>query len=104
MTTAWDSPGPDPGDARLLEIAATEGRILITIDSDFGALVYRFHARHAGIVRLPDVPATARIALMQNLLHRHGDQLPGAIVTVRGSRVRFSRRDHPLQGGEQADR
>ena len=32
--------GPDPGDPALLEIAASEQRILVTIDTDFGKLVF----------------------------------------------------------------
>ena len=89
VRVAWDTE-PDPGDAALLAMASAEGRILVTIDSDFAALVYRYGAGHAGIVRLPDVPAAARIAIMTDLLVRHGDQIAGAIVTVRGGRVRFS--------------
>jgi predicted nuclease of predicted toxin-antitoxin system len=87
---AWEA-GPDPGDAILLEMAATDGRILVTIDSDFATLVYRYGAVHAGIIRLPDVPAAARIVLMADLLARHGDELARAVVTVRGGRIRFSR-------------
>jgi predicted nuclease of predicted toxin-antitoxin system len=45
---------PDPGDAALLRIAAGERRVLITIDTDFGALVYLAGAAHAGIIRLPE--------------------------------------------------
>jgi hypothetical protein len=49
-----------------------------------------FGATHAGIIRLPDVPAAMRIALMADLLERHGNELPGAIVMVRGGRIRIS--------------
>lgn len=91
VLVAWAAE-PDPGDARLLEMAAASGRVLVTIDSDFAALVYRFGAAHAGIVRLPDVTVATRIALMADLLVRHGHELSGAVVTVRGSRIRFSRK------------
>jgi predicted nuclease of predicted toxin-antitoxin system len=46
----------------LLRLAAEQGRILVTIDTDFGSLVYLAGAAHAGIIRLPDVPAPSRIA------------------------------------------
>ena len=83
---------PDPGDAALLRLAVEEGRILVTIDSDFGTLVYLAGAAHAGIIRLPDVPAPARITLMEQILARHGEtDLASAIVTVKGSRIRFTR-------------
>jgi hypothetical protein len=32
--------GPDPGDRALLQLAAQEQRVLVTIDTDFGALVF----------------------------------------------------------------
>jgi hypothetical protein len=54
-------------------------------------LVYLFGAAHAGIVRLPDVPAAERIALMADLLARHEQDLPGSIVTIRSGRIRISR-------------
>jgi len=87
--------GPDPGDAVLLEQAAEQERVLITIDTDFGQLVYVSGARHCGIVRLPDVPAQKRITLMETVLSRYRSHLEmGAIITISGERIRVSR---PIQ-------
>jgi predicted nuclease of predicted toxin-antitoxin system len=83
---------PDPGDATLLAHAARGRRILLTIDTDFGHLLYAKGHAHAGLVRLPDVPAERRIALMSDVLARHGAELEsGAVVTVRGGRIRISK-------------
>ena len=83
--------GPDPGDRALLERAANEERVLVTIDTDFGHLLYVEGAAHCGLVRLPDVPAAQRADFMRQVLARHGDSLAaGAVVTVRGSRIRVS--------------
>jgi predicted nuclease of predicted toxin-antitoxin system len=83
--------GADPGDAALLELCVARQRILVTIDADFGALIYRDAAAHAGIVRLPSVPSLQRIALMDLVLSRHeSDLVAKAIVTVRGGRIRIS--------------
>jgi predicted nuclease of predicted toxin-antitoxin system len=60
--------GADPGDRTLLSWASTEGRVLVTIDTDFGEFVFRESIPHAGLVRLPDVPASARIALMERVV------------------------------------
>ena len=60
--------GDDPGDLALLERAGADGRILVTIDTDYGELVYLHKIPHAGLVRLPDVPAEQRIALFAELL------------------------------------
>ncbi len=84
--------GTDPGDPVILRWAADDGRVLITIDTDFGRIVFAEGARHCGVVRLPDVPAGARIALMAEVLKRHRADLEAkAIVTVRGGRIRISR-------------
>ena len=84
--------GTDPGDQMLLDWAVAEQRILVTIDKDFGQIVFTQQAPHAGLVRLPDVPASTRIALMRTLLENHGQDIEShAIVTVRGGRIRISR-------------
>lgn len=87
--------GKDPGDSVLLEWAAEENRILVTIDTDFGQLVYVNRARHCGIVRLPDVPAQKRIQLMEMVIARYSSQLEtGQIITVRGEKIRVSKPIH----------
>ena len=84
--------GPDPGDRALLNWAAQETRILVTIDTDFGELIYLENLSHAGLVRLPDVPARERQLIMQDLLTRYEMELQGAaIITVRGGRIRISK-------------
>lgn len=84
--------GADPGDRALLQLAEAEGRILITIDADFGELIYLHDAPHAGLVRLPDVPAEQRIKLMAEVIRGHRQALDThAIVTIRGGRIRISR-------------
>ena len=83
--------GPDPGDRALLELAAADNRILVTIDTDFGELIHLHGIPHAGLIRLPDVPAEQRIALLSELIERHGQALEAqAIVTIRGERIRIS--------------
>ena len=66
--------------------------ILITIDTDFGELIYLENLPHAGLVRLPDVPARERQLILQDLLTRYESELQNAaIITVRGGRIRISR-------------
>ena len=86
-----DSIGTDPGDNRLLEMATVEGRVVVTIDMDFGELVFLHGASHAGLVRLPDVPVVERIALMERVLEMCREALSQqAIVTVSTRRIRVS--------------
>ncbi len=85
--------GPDPGDLRLLELAVEQRRIVVTIDTDFPKLVYLGGQSHRGMVRLPDVPAAARISMLEQALTRHGEELrAGVVLTIRrGGTVRISR-------------
>ena len=85
--------GPDLGDRALLEVAESENRILITMDKDFGELIYLHRVSHAGLIRLPDVRVARRIELVEELINQYREALEGrAIVTVQGGRVRIS---HP---------
>jgi predicted nuclease of predicted toxin-antitoxin system len=87
--------GQDPGDRVILEWVAEENRILVTIDTDFGQLVYVNGARHCGIVRLPDVPVQKRIQLMEEVITRYRSQLEtGQLITVRGDKIRVSKPIH----------
>lgn len=88
--------GPDPGDAALLEWAANERRILITIDTDFGRLLFLEEAKCCGLLRLPDVAAVERIELMDDVLARYSAALEaGAVITVCGNRIRISEPPRP---------
>jgi predicted nuclease of predicted toxin-antitoxin system len=88
---SWEH-GTDPGDHELLARAEREGRVLVTIDTDFGHLVFVQGRPHAGLVRLPDVPPERRIALMRAILARYGAvELARSVVTVRGTRLRITR-------------
>lgn len=84
--------GPDPGDAALLQWGMAESRVVVMIDKDFGNLLFLVRAPHTGPVRLPDVPAAQRIALMAQFLEHHSRELAAkAIISVRGARIRISR-------------
>ena len=84
--------GPDPGDEALLRIAEAQNRIFITIDKDFGVLIYRDGQPHAGLIRLPDVSPFRRIQLVEEIISRYSQELENrAIVTVRGEIIRISR-------------
>ncbi len=83
--------GPDPGDDVILQKAFADARILITIDADFGTLVFRDKSPHAGIIRLPNVPSVERIEIMRQLLEKQTPEMEaGAMITVRGKKIRIT--------------
>lgn len=93
----WTGDMPvDPGDEQILADAHAAGRILITLDKDFGELAIVHRRPHSGIVRLVNIPARQQAAVTQAVLTAHGDELVrGAIVTVEAGRVRIRPPDDP---------
>ena len=47
----------DPGDEEILAIAHREGRVLVTLDKNFGELAILRGLPHRGILRLVGIPA-----------------------------------------------
>jgi predicted nuclease of predicted toxin-antitoxin system len=86
-TGTWDS---DPGDEEILAFAHREGRILVTLDKDFGELAVVRRIPHSGIVRLVSISARRQASVCQHVLERYGDVLTsGAIVTAEADRLRI---------------
>jgi predicted nuclease of predicted toxin-antitoxin system len=86
----------DPGDEQVLTVARSEGRVVVTLDKDFGTLAVMQGRPHCGIVRLVDVSAMRQGRACVEVLSMYADELAsGAIVTVEPGRVRI----RPAQEG-----
>lgn len=80
----------DPGDEEILAHAAREGRVLVTLDKDFGELAVVRGKHHAGIVRLVGFSARKQAQVCARILERYGAELAaGALITVEPGRVRL---------------
>jgi predicted nuclease of predicted toxin-antitoxin system len=69
----------DPGDDAILAHAYQEGRILVTLDKDFGELAIVFNRHHYGIVRLVNLSARDQCRICLEVLNRYGDELVRAV-------------------------
>jgi predicted nuclease of predicted toxin-antitoxin system len=84
---------PKAEDGQVMDLAANQGRILVTEDKDFGQLVYAA-ARHASGVILLRFPGNARGAIgpaLVSAVERLGEHLYGSFVVVRPGNLRISR-------------
>ena len=83
---------PQADDDDILARAASEGRILITNDKDFGDLVFRDKRVHDGVVllRLHDESAGNRVRVVSAVVQRYGDRLAEhfTVATEAGVRIR----------------
>lgn len=66
------------------------GRILVTLDKDFGEMAIDRGTPHCGIIRLVNIAAKQQAAVCLQVLAQHGDELQsGAIVTASPGRLRI---------------
>jgi predicted nuclease of predicted toxin-antitoxin system len=86
----WSGDWPaDPGDEEILGHALTEGRVLVTLDKDFGELAIVRELPHAGILRLVGLSALQQAEVTLRVIQAHGaDLAAGAIVTAEPGRLR----------------
>lgn len=84
---AWPS---DPGDEEILARALGEGRVLVTLDKDFGELAIVRGLPHSGMIRLTNFGARRQAAACLMVLARYGEDLTlGAIITAEPGSMRF---------------
>lgn len=79
-------------DPAVLELANARGCLLITEDKDFGELVFRLRAVHAGVVlvRLHGLSGTEQAELVSRIIREQEERLKNAftVISRRGLRIR----------------
>lgn len=87
----WAGEWPeDPGDEAILARAHGEGRVLVTLDKDFGELAVVRGWAHSGIIRLVRLSVHQQGTACLHILARHGDELQaGALITAEPGRLRI---------------
>jgi len=61
----------DPGDEEILDFATQEGRVLVTLDKDFGELAILNKKPHNGIIRLVNISATIQANYCIEIIRTH---------------------------------
>ena len=87
----WSGDWPeDPGDAEILARAYSEGRVLVTLDKDFGEMTVHRGLPHHGILRLVGFRSGSQGIAAEAALKAHGSDLEaGALVTAEQGRLRI---------------
>ena len=88
---AW---AEDPGDDEVLATAHAQGRVLVTLDKDFGELAVVRGRRHAGIIRLVGFPSQEQGPMCVRVLALYASALAsGSLLTVGQKRIRIREGD-----------
>ena len=84
---------PRMPDEDILSVALSDKRVVVTVDTDFGNLVHRSRQSHAGILllRMPGASRREKVPVVEEIVNRFGDQLPGRFCVYRQGRLRVGR-------------
>jgi predicted nuclease of predicted toxin-antitoxin system len=84
---------PGISDDEVLAVAAKDRAVVLTIDKDFGELVYRQGRAHHGVLllRLHGFDSTEKSNIVLRAVAEHGDELPGAFAVIDRNRIRVRR-------------
>src|SRR3712207_2906004 len=82
---------PEADDALILARGASEGRIVVTNDKDFGELVFRSGMAHQGVLffRLKDASATNRVRVLDAVLKGYAEHLPNHFTVATETHIRI---------------
>ena len=90
LSVARASPGAVDGE--VLALAMDRGRLLVTEDRDFGALIFAGLSEHEGVlyIRFPGNARQAMIRRAREFVAEHGEALLGTftVLTPGGARIR----------------
>lgn len=81
---------PRMKDRDILQLAVEEQFVVITMDKDFGELVYREGLSHVGIVlfRMEDATGHEKAAVLHTLLTQYADKIQGHFCVYQNGRLR----------------
>lgn len=84
---------PKLPDSDILDIAVAEARIVVTMDKDFGELVYRSSRPHAGVLllRLEAATGDEKVAVVKTLTENYADEINGTFAVYANGRLRIRR-------------
>lgn len=82
---------PRMADEKIIRIAISEERMIITMDKDFGELVYHFSMRHYGVLllRLEDATGVEKVKVVEEIIGKYSSQISNNFCVFQNGRLRI---------------
>jgi len=82
---------PQMEDKDIICIAASEDRMVITMDKDFGELVYHSLLQHSGVLllRLENATALEKLQVVRNILLTYSNQIKNCFCVFQNNKFRI---------------
>jgi len=85
---------PKMPDVDILKLAEKENRIVITMDKDFGELVFSRKKKHDGVIllRLDDATSLDKLAVVRLIFSKYENQLSGNFCVYQNNTLRIRKK------------
>ena len=78
-------------DKESIRTCVSEDRMIVTMDKDFGELVYHFSMRHCGVLllRLEDATGTEKLQVVKHIIENYLSQIRNGFCVFQNGRLRI---------------
>jgi len=78
-------------DEEIIRIAVTENRMVITMDKDFGGLVYHSSMEHSGVLllRLEDATGSEKLQVVKHIMKNYSDRIKNCFCVFQNDKFRI---------------
>lgn len=82
---------PRMEDRDILKMAVNEGRMVITMDKDFGELIYKSGLLHSGILllRMEDARADEKVSIVKEILEKYDEKMQNKFCVFQNGKIRI---------------
>lgn len=82
---------PHMEDEKIIQIAASEKRIVVTMDKDFGELVYHSSMKHSGVLllRLDSATGSEKLLVVEHIMTNYSDRIQNCFCVFQGNKLRI---------------
>ncbi|MGD9975724.1 MAG: DUF5615 family PIN-like protein [Desulfatirhabdiaceae bacterium] len=80
-------------DENIIHTAVTENRMVVTMDKDFGELVYHGSMKHCGVLllRLENATGTEKLQIVKHIMKNYSSQIKDCFCVYQNDRFRIRR-------------
>lgn len=78
-------------DHAIIRLAASEDRMVITMDKDFGELVYHSSMKHSGVLllRLEDAVGFEKLQVVEHIMKNYSDRIKNCFCVFQNNKFRI---------------
>jgi predicted nuclease of predicted toxin-antitoxin system len=82
---------PRMEDEEIIRTAVSENRIVITMDKDFGELVYHSSMEHSGVLlpRLEDAVGSEKLQVVKHIMKNYSDRIKNCFCVFQNDKLRI---------------